>query len=217
MPDRPRACSCDDRHFLHFAASSRSIRPYFRATDRLSDFARLHVVTGGPGSGKSTLIAALAAAGVATSAEVGRAIIKEELAAGGTALPWLDHRAFADRMIDREIAAHQTALATGDTVVLDRGVPDVIGFLRASGLAVPPAIDAAARAYRYNPRVFIAPWWADIFTTDAERKQTPDEARTTFAVMVETYRDYGYRLVELPRATVADRVAFIRRDIGEGS
>ena len=36
---------------------------------------RLHVVTGGPGSGKSTLIDALAAAGVATSAEVGRAII----------------------------------------------------------------------------------------------------------------------------------------------
>jgi predicted ATPase len=176
---------------------------------------RLHVVTGGPGSGKSTLIDALAATGVATSAEVGRAIIKEELAAGGTALPWLDHRAFADRMIEREIAAHQAALATGKTVVLDRGVPDVIGFLRVSGLAVPPAIDAAARAYRYNSRVFIAPWWAEIFTTDAERKQTPEEARATFAVMVATYRDYGYRLVELPRATVSARVAFVRREIGE--
>lgn len=181
----------------------------------MNDFDRLHVVTGGPGSGKSTLIAALAAAGVATSAEVGRAIIKEELAAGGTALPWLDHRAFAERMIDREIAAHRAALASGETVVLDRGVPDVIGFLRASGLAVPPAMDAAARAYRYNRRVFIAPWWADIFTTDAERKQTPDEARATFAVMAETYRDYGYRLVELPRATVAKRVAFVRQQIGD--
>lgn len=178
---------------------------------------RLHVVTGGPGSGKSTLIEALAATGVATSAEVGRAIIKEELAAGGTALPWLDHRAFADRMIGREIAAHQAALATGETVVLDRGVPDVIGFLCVSGLSVPPAIDAAARGYRYNPRVFIAPWWADIFTTDAERKQTPEEARATFAVMVATYRDYGYRLVELPRATVAERVAFVREAIGDNS
>lgn len=174
---------------------------------------RLHVITGGPGSGKSTLIEALAAAGVATSAEVGRAIIKEELAVGGTALPWLDHRAFADRMVEREIAAHQTALARGQTVVLDRGVPDVIGFLRVSGLAVPPAIDAAARSCRYNPRVFIAPWWADIFTTDSERKQTPEEARATFAVMVETYRDYGYHLVELPRATVGERVAFVRREI----
>ena len=128
---------------------------------------RLHVVTGGPGSGKSTLIEALAAAGIATSAEVGRAIIKEELAAGGTALPWVDHRAFAERMVVREVAAHQAALASGRAVVLDRGVPDVIGFLRVSGLDVPPHIDAAARACRYNPRVFIAPWWPDIFTTDA--------------------------------------------------
>jgi predicted ATPase len=181
----------------------------------LIDSDRLHVVTGGPGSGKSTLIDALAAAGVATSAEVGRAIIKEELAGGGTALPWLDHMAFAERMIGREIAAHEAALATGGTMVLDRGVPDVIGFLRVSGLAVPPAIDAAARIYRYNARVFIAPWWEDIFTTDAERKQTPEEARATFAVMVETYRDYGYRLVELPRAPVSERVAFVRREIGE--
>ena len=181
----------------------------------MNDVARLHVVTGGPGSGKSTLIAALAAAGVATSAEVGRAIIREELAAGGTALPWLDHRAFATRMIEREIAAHRAALASGKTVVLDRGVPDVIGFLRVSGLAVPASIDAAAWACRYNDRVFIAPWWADIFTTDAERKQTPAEARAAFAIMAETYRDYGYDIVELPRASVANRVAFVRRAIGE--
>ena len=182
------------------------------ATGRATD--RLHVITGGPGSGKSTLIEALAAAGVATSPEVGRAIIREEVAAGGTALPWRDHRAFAERMVEREVAAHRAALATGRPVVLDRGVPDVIGFLRISGLAVPPHIDAAARACRYNPRVFIAPWWPDIFTTDAERKQTPQEARATFAVMVATYRDYGYRLVELPRATVAARVAFVMDQIG---
>ena len=45
----------------------------------------LFVITGGPGSGKTTLIEALAAAGVATSPEVGRAIIREEMAVGGTA------------------------------------------------------------------------------------------------------------------------------------
>lgn len=175
----------------------------------LSAINRLHVITGGPGSGKSTLIDALAATGLATSAEVGRQIIKEERAAGGNALPWADHLAFAERMTAREIAAHDIALASGKTVVLDRGVPDVVGFLRVSSLAVPAAIDAAARRCRYNARVFIAPWWADIFTTDAERKQSAEEARATFGVMVDTYRAYGYRLVELPRTPVAQRVAFV--------
>lgn len=99
---------------------------------------RLHVVTGGPGAGKSTLIAALAAAGVATSAEVGRQIIREQVASCGDALPWADERAFAEAMTGREIAAREAALASGATVVLDRGIPDVIGFLRLSDLDVPP-------------------------------------------------------------------------------
>lgn len=171
---------------------------------------RLHVLTGGPGSGKSTLIAALAAAGVATSAEVGRQVIREQVAAGGAALPWADELAFAEAMWPRELAAHAAALASGATVVLDRGVPDVVGFLHVSGLPVPPPIDAAARTTRYNPRVFIAPFWADIYTPDEERRQPAAVAAATHDVMVATYRAYDYTLVELPRASVAARVAFVR-------
>ncbi|MDB5704771.1 MAG: ATPase [Sphingomonas bacterium] len=180
------------------------------------DTDRLFVLTCGPGSGKTTLIEALAAAGIATSPEVGRAVIREQLAAGGDALPWADQRAFAELMVVRDVAAQQAALASGDVTVLDRGVPDVVGFLRVSGLPVPPHIDAAADGCRYNRRVFIAPYWDEIFTGDAERKQSPEEARATFDVMVETYRGYGYDLVELPRTTVAERVAFIVERIQPG-
>lgn len=171
---------------------------------------RLHIITGGPGSGKSTLIDALAAAGVATSAEVGRAIIREQVAAGGDALPWADERAFAELMLPREVAAHAAALASGVTTVLDRGVLDVIGFLRVSGLVVPPAFDAAARRMRYNACVFLAPFWADIYTHDAERKQAPAVAQATEAIMRKTYAGYGYELIELPRMSVAERVRFVR-------
>jgi predicted ATPase len=180
------------------------------------DTDRLFVLTGGPGSGKTTLIEALAAAGVATSPEVGRAVIREQLAIGGDALPWADQRAFAELMVVRDVAAQEAALASGGVTVLDRGVPDVVGFLRVSGLSVPPHIDAAARRCRYNSRVFIAPYWDEIFTGDAERKQTPEEARATFGVMVETYCGYGYDLVELPRVPVAERVSFIVERIQPG-
>lgn len=141
---------------------------------------------------------------------MGRQVIREQVAAGGTALPWGDERAFAEAMWPREVAAHGQALASGAVMVLDRGVPDVAGFLRVSGLAVPPHIHAAARATRYNPRVFLAPFWAAIYGQDEERKQSPAVAAATEVVMRATYADYGYTLVELPRASVADRVAFVR-------
>ena len=175
---------------------------------------RLHVITGGPDSGKTSLIDALAAAGIATSPEVGRAVIREELAAGGTVLPWDDERLFAEKMVVREVAAHAAALARGETVVLDRAVPDVVGFLRASGCPVPAAIDRAARQHRYNARVFLAPFWADIYTHDPERRQSAEHARVIEAVMRDAYAGYGYRLLELPRVPVAERVAFVLRALG---
>jgi predicted ATPase len=170
---------------------------------------RLHLVTGAPGTGKSTLVAALAEAGIETSAEVGRQIIREQVAAGGNALPWADEVAFAALMLPREIAAREAALATGGSVVLDRGVPDVIGFLAASALPIPPAFDRAARELRYNARVFLAPYWPAIFMTDTERPRPAAYAEATDRVMRDTYRRYGYELVELPLASVAERVRFV--------
>ena len=172
--------------------------------------ADLHVVTGPPGSGKTTLIDALAAEGVQVSAEVGRRIIRDQVAIGGTALPWGDERAFADLMIVEEVAAHAAALMRSGLVVLDRGVPDVLAFLAVSGLPIPPAFDAAARAHRYSSRVFLAPYWAEIFRTDPERPGPAALAERTEAVMRDIYEGYGYELVALPCVSVAERVAFVR-------
>lgn len=170
---------------------------------------RFVVITGGPGSGKSTLIDALAARGFARTIEAGRAIIQQQVASGGTALPWSDPRAFAELMFEWELRSYADASQQAGIVFFDRGVADVVGYLRLMKLAVPAHMDAAVRAHRYDAKVFVAPPWPEIFAQDAERKQTLAEAERTYDALVATYADYGYELVELPRASVADRVAFV--------
>ncbi|KIP16302.1 AAA domain protein [Burkholderia sp. MSHR3999] len=170
---------------------------------------RFFVVTGGPGSGKSTLIDALERAGFARSQEAGRGVIRDQVAVGGPALPWRDRSAFAELMLGWEMRSHHLARQARGPVFFDRGVPDVIGYLRLSGLAVPAHAEAAARRFRYHRRVFIAPPWPDIYTQDAERRQDFGEAVRTYDAMVECYASYGYRLIELPRASVKARVRFV--------
>lgn len=167
------------------------------------------LVTGGPGSGKTSLIEALAAAGHATSPEAGRAIIRRQQAIGGQALPWRDRALFAELMLDRDMDAYARAEDTAAPVFFDRGVPDVVGYLTLCGLPVPAHIEGAARDIRYDRRVFIAPVWPEIFVQDAERRQDLDEAQRTFDAMVEVYPRFGYDLIELPKAPVAERVAFV--------
>jgi predicted ATPase len=174
---------------------------------------RFFVITGGPGSGKSTLLSALQARGQLCLPEAGRAIIQAQVAIGGSALPWSDPRAFAELMLSWEIRSYHDAEMTSGIAFFDRGVPDVAGYLRLTGLPVPAHIEKAVAIYRYNPKVFIAPPWPEIFTQDRERKQDFAEAVRTCEALAATYSAAGYELIELPRASVEERTAFVLRTV----
>lgn len=170
---------------------------------------RFFVVTGGPGAGKTSLITELARRGFHTIPESGRAIIREELGRGGNALPWADRTAFAAKMLERDLGAYRTAQALSGPVIFDRGIPDILGYLALCGGPVPPQVAAAANAARYARRVFVAPYWDEIFTQDDERRQSRAEAEATCNTMRETYAALGYEIMELPRMDITRRADFV--------
>ncbi len=164
------------------------------------------IITGGPGMGKTSLLNALQQQGYTCVPESGRAIIQQQVATGGNALPWADQNAFAGLMFWQAVADYETLQATQQPVFFDRGIPDVEGYLALCGLPVPPAVAEAAAALRYNPLVFITPPWEEIYRHDRERKQTFEEAVRTCNMMQHTYARLGYRLEILPQSSVEDRV-----------
>ena len=175
---------------------------------------RFLVLTGGPGSGKSTLIDALERAGFSRSQEAGRGIIQDQVSIGGPAVPWNNRALFAELMLCWEMRSYRMAEQQTGPVFFDRGVPDVVGYLRLSELPVPAYFEKAAEIFRYHRRVFIAPPWREIFQQDRERKQDFDEAVRTCQTLAVTYQDLGYELVELPCVSVAGRVRFVLQESG---
>lgn len=71
----------------------------------------------------------------------------------------------------------------------------------------------AAEIRRYAKRVFIAPHWPAIFAQDTERKQSPIEAEATYRAMIDAYSGLGYEIIQLPLASVTERIAFVRSHI----
>ncbi|MCG7623997.1 AAA family ATPase [Epibacterium sp. Ofav1-8] len=171
------------------------------------------VVTGGPGTGKTSLITELACRGFHTVPESGRTIIREEMASGGDALPWADRTAYAERLLERDLRTYSAARALSGPTIFDRGIPDTLGYLKLCGLPVPPHVAAAAKAAHYNRRVFLAPFWDEIFTQDSERKQTRAEAEATCAVLRETYTALGYKITELPCTDIVTRADFVCKQL----
>ena len=176
---------------------------------------RFHVITGGPGSGKTTLLSHLAGQGYRVMPEAGRSIIRLQMEIDGPALPWGDRALFAEQMLAWDMRSYEAAEATTGPVLFDRGLPDVAGYLALEGLVVPAHIRRAAETWRYSPAVFIAPPWPEIFEQDSERRQDPEQAERTYHAMQAVYTSLGYRLIELPRASVPERAAFLAAHICE--
>ncbi|GAB3765041.1 AAA family ATPase [Spirosoma pomorum] len=173
------------------------------------------LISGGPGAGKSTLLNALRAAGYACFDEVSRQLIQEQVAIGSQCLPWIDLGCFARMALQRMVEHYEHASIETDEPIsfFDRGIPDIIAYLRVGGLPVDESWYRAARQYRYAPVVFMAPPWEAIYINDSERWQTFAEASALHQALVETYQTLEYTVLELPRVTVANRVTFVRNAV----
>ena len=189
------------------------------------------VITGGPGSGKTTLVERLRGRGYPTVGEAGRAIIRDQVAIGGIAHHTADWAVGAEVLLAWEMrsyheavaaaARHEAAAAAAEArrsagaaqrdclVFFDRGIPDLVGYHPMMGGRTPPHFVAAAERFRYRRRVFVAPPWPEIYVNDAERRQDFAEAIRSYDAVVDAYESCGYELVALPKSTVDERVDFV--------
>jgi len=172
-----------------------------------------HVITGSPGAGKSTVLSEVANRGHICVPEDARAVIQEQVAAGGRAVPWTNAPLFADLLMQRSISTYQEQLAQHPQalVYFDGSVGDAFTCADLIGHTLPAQLREQAIECRYRDPVFLAPWWPEIYTTDKERRQSREEAERTEHAIVKTYTELGYRIAKLPLAGPAERADFILR------
>lgn len=176
----------------------------------------LIVFTGGPGSGKTSVIDALKSHGYRCAPEVGRKVIQHQVEQQGNALPWLDKAAFRDEMVREELANYQAFQSSEQRVFFDRSIVDSYGYSLLESLPTCESLLNQCNKLEYNNKVFIFPPWDSIFINDEERKQDFEEAIATYEKMVSAYNKFGYLLVEVPKLSVEERVDFILASIDSG-
>jgi predicted ATPase len=169
------------------------------------------VLTGAPGAGKTTLLDAAAAAGIRTSPEVARELLKT---AGGMALRQDDPLGFAEAMLEAHMQEFERHAGASGPVLFDRGFPDVVGFLDVSGLAVPKGVDKVCRELRYHGPILRAPAWAAIYVQDAQRIQDWEQAVASDEAVTSAWRRYGYDVIDLPLVGVEERLVLLQDLIG---
>lgn len=170
---------------------------------------RYFVITGGPGSGKTTLIQSLSQKGYRCVEEAARSIIKQQIEIGGSALPWENLEKFKKIVFEKVLQDYQKAEQCKGVVFFDRGILDLVAYSRLMESEVPIELSEAVNKHIESKIAFIAPPWKKIYTIDAERKESFEQSIETYRYIVDVYNEYGYTLIDLPKTSVQNRVKFV--------
>ncbi len=174
------------------------------------------VITGGPSTGKTSVIQSLEEKGYLCLHEVIRSMTlekkKEEGHSAFKSNPIVsvsDPLEFNQRILNARVAQYTSfEQGTKEMVFFDRGIPDVLAYMTCFDQKYSTLFEKACTDHKYD-LVFSMPPWKEIHISDNERFETYDESLQINDCLLKTYRHFGYDMHIVPKDNVPKRVDFI--------
>lgn len=169
-----------------------------------------HVITGGPGTGKTTVINLLAKRGYKTTIEHARHYIDSMKEEGETVEEIrANKRKFQLGVLAMQIE-EEAVLSPDDTVFLDRAIPDAMAYYKFLKLDYDKSLLTAIERFSYK-KIFILdrlPMVNDYARTEDEPAQ-----KAIHNLIIEVYESLGNPVIFVPVLSPDDRVDFILKNI----
>ena len=168
-----------------------------------------YVITGGPGTGKTTLIQELEKRNYKCTPEISRQVTLIARKKGIDYLFLKDPLLFSKLLLEgREKQYLEAVNSDAPVVFFDRGIPDVHAYLNHFKTAYPDVYLKKSSLYRYDG-IFILPPWKDIYKNDQERFETYQSSVSIYNHLKEAYSMLDYDIIEVPYGKVQERTDFI--------
>ncbi|MFD2550664.1 AAA family ATPase [Bizionia sediminis] len=167
------------------------------------------VITGGPGTGKTSIINDLKKRGYVCFDEISRDITLKAREDGIEQLFLTKPLLFSELLLEGrkkqylEAEKQQTA-----RVFLDRGIPDILAYMDFIGDTYPKTFEEHCSKHPYNTVFLLKPWEA-IFVSDRERYENFEQAVQIYHQLQKTYAKFGYQLLDVPFGSVEQRTTYI--------
>ncbi len=153
------------------------------------------VITGGPCTGKTTLIERLKIKGYKVIEEVARAVINEERAKDSDMLPWKDFVKFQYTVIKKQLSLEK-GLSNEGIIFLDRSPLDCWGYYKQRGLEPSDEIKGMMSNLDYDLIIYLEP--LSHYEDDGVRWEDREIQLEICNHLKESYEDSGMEMICLP-------------------
>ncbi len=167
------------------------------------------IITGGPGTGKSTVIHELIQMNYTCMPEISREITLKAQKKGIVQMFLKKPLLFSQMLLEGRLKQYKEAEENDSQIVFfDRGIPDVHGYMNYLGVDYPNHYKEISKQHEYT-QVFMMPPWQKIYISDNERYESFEQSLAIYNHLEKTYKDLNYNIIEVPTGTVRKRVNFI--------
>ncbi len=169
------------------------------------------VITGGPCTGKTTLLQDLGRLGFGIVDETARRIIKEQQKVGGNILPWINPAEF-------EIAVKQLQLEGEEKLpeekihFLDRSLADILAYCDFAGIPHTEGVKELCQG-RYHKVLLLEPLKIT-YEKDSVRKENKKDAKRIHRLIEKAYTQLGYEVIKVPVLPPKERMEWVLKQLG---
>ncbi len=178
------------------------------------------VITGAPGTGKTSIIIKLEESNFYCFHEVIRTMTQEAKKNNGSntivsnpIVSVSDPYEFNTKILNARVQQFKDATSKNNEVLFyDRGIPDVLAYMDYFDQHYEDHFVGECKRHVYD-HIFILPPWKEIYVSDEERYESFEQAEEIHHHLLNTYTKLGYHCIEVPFGSVAERNNFILKHI----
>jgi len=177
------------------------------------------IITGGPCTGKTSVINELALRGYTTGGESAREILGSQYFSQASTSGYKSVVSNEDFInTERKILQCQITLesmVTGEgTVFLDRSILDPLAYIDFIGVSRESFLETIKNNMNYHPDVFILDQ-LPFYVQDDIMKETHEEAKIIHNLIRDVYREFGFTIIDVPCFSVPQRADYILSHISQ--
>ena len=168
------------------------------------------IISGGPGTGKSSVIENLKSKGYSCFSEISRSIIESGIKKGIKNIFLKDPDFFSSKVLEKRLIQFDESKKIKNSkenlIFFDRSVFDVYAYQKYlnKSFTFPKNI-----VPNYSKNVFFMPPWKKIYVSDNHRLESYESSRLISNYIIKTYKYYGFQLIKVPKISIEERINYI--------